>query len=52
MMQTSGRWPMLLQILCRERLLALEEAEPTDTWRAEALRQMEPFRHLLVSSEQ
>lgn len=40
----SGGWPMLLQILCRERLLALEEGETGDAWREEALRQIEPFQ--------
>ncbi|MFN8486117.1 MAG: TIR domain-containing protein [Caldilineaceae bacterium] len=43
----SARWPILLQALCRERLLALESGETDDAWRAEGLRQMEPFRHLL-----
>jgi len=43
----SGRWPLLLQILCRERLLALEEGEAGDDWRSEALHQMAPFRSLL-----
>lgn len=49
-MQTSGGWPMLLQILCRERLLALEEGESGEAWRAEAVRQMEPFKQLRVKS--
>ncbi len=40
----SGRWPMPLQILCRERLLSLEEGETNDAWREEGLRQMEPFK--------
>ena len=40
----SGRWPMPLQILCRERLLSLEDNETGDDWREEALRQMAPFR--------
>jgi hypothetical protein len=44
LLQQSGRWPMPLQILCRERLMALEEGETGDAWRAEALRQIEPFR--------
>ena len=43
----SGRWPLLVQILCRERLLALEEGETGDDWRGEALRQIAPFRSLL-----
>ena len=40
----SGRWPMPLQILCRERLLSLEDGETGDAWRAEGRRQMEPFK--------
>ncbi len=43
----SRRWPLLLQILCRERLITLEEGESDDTWREEGLRQMAPFHHLL-----
>ncbi len=43
MLETSGRWPMPLQILCRERLLALEEGETGDDWREDALRQARPF---------
>lgn len=39
----SGRWPMPLQILCRERLLTLEEGETGDGWREDALRQAAPF---------
>ena len=46
-LEQSARWPILLQALCRERLLALEDGETGDDWRAEGLRQMEPFRHLL-----
>jgi len=43
----SGRWPILLQILCRERLVALEDGEADDAWREEGQLQMAPFRHLL-----
>ncbi|GIK55688.1 MAG: hypothetical protein HND44_05420 [Chloroflexi bacterium] len=43
MLAASGRWPMPLQILCRERLLALEEGETGDEWRVDALRQAAPF---------
>ncbi|HIP72496.1 MAG TPA: ATP-binding protein, partial [Anaerolineae bacterium] len=42
-LQESGRWPFLLQILCRERLLALEEGEAGDEWREDGLRQIAPF---------
>ena len=48
----SGRWPLLLQTLCRERLITLGEDETDKTWREEGLRQMAPFRHLLTSNEQ
>ncbi len=43
-LEKSGRWPIALQILGRERLLALEEGETDDAWKAEGLRQIEPFR--------
>jgi hypothetical protein len=43
----SGRWPLLLQILCRERLISLEEGETGEIWRNDGLRQIEPFRYLL-----
>jgi hypothetical protein len=43
----SDLWPMLLQILCRERLMTLEDGEADDLWRDEGLRQMAPFAHLL-----
>lgn len=41
-LQQSGRWPMPLQILCRERLLSLNETDGAE-WRADALRQVAPF---------
>ncbi len=40
--------PLLLQILCRERLFTLEEGETNDNWQEEGLRQMEPFADLLA----
>jgi len=46
-LRQSGRWPILLQILCRERLFALQEGEPGDAWREGALEQMAPFDRLL-----
>jgi hypothetical protein len=39
----SKCWPLLLQILCRERLFSLEEEETGDNWREEGLQQIEPF---------
>ena len=43
----SGRWPSLLQILCQIRLAALEEGRTDNTWQTEGLQQMKPFRYLL-----
>ncbi|KAA3660635.1 MAG: hypothetical protein DWQ04_18850 [Chloroflexi bacterium] len=43
MIAESGNWPLLLQILCRERTLSLEEGETGDQWRADALMQLQPF---------
>lgn len=46
-LQVSQRWPILLQVCCRERLMALEFGEAGDGWRDEVLEQIEPYRHLL-----
>ena len=40
--QSEG-WPILLQILCRERLFALEEGDDGLVWREDGLRQIAPF---------
>lgn len=45
-LRESGRWPILLQILCRERLLTLEEGATDEQWRQEAQQQMSPFLYL------
>ncbi|MEG4287069.1 ATP-binding protein [Microcoleus sp. A006_D1] len=42
----SECWPLLLQILCRERLFSLEEGETGDNWREEGLEQLKPFADL------
>ncbi len=39
--------PLLLQILCSERLFSLEEGEGGEEWKEEGLLQMKPFIHLL-----
>jgi len=44
----SQRWPLLLQILCRERFVTLEEGDLGPSWREEGLRQLAPFQHLLA----
>ncbi|WP_293354233.1 MULTISPECIES: ATP-binding protein [unclassified Microcoleus] len=41
----SECWPLLLQILCRERLFSLEEGETGDDWRETGLEQVKPFTH-------
>jgi DNA-binding SARP family transcriptional activator len=43
MLQESGRWPFLLQILCRERLISLEDGDVDTAWREDALVQLVPF---------
>jgi hypothetical protein len=48
-LEQSGRWPILLQILCRERLITLEDGETDITWREEGLQQIAPFQYLLAS---
>jgi hypothetical protein len=46
-LEQSGRWPCLLQVLCQARLTALEERETGDAWQDEGVRRMAPFRYLL-----
>jgi len=47
MLEHSGRWPLLVQIGCEEWHLAREDGQTGDEWRAEALRRIAPFAHLL-----
>ena len=47
-LEQSGRWPILLQILCRERLFSLEDEDLGDDWREEGLEQIQPFVYLLA----
>jgi hypothetical protein len=44
--QQSQCLPLLLQILCRERLFGLEDGNAND-WREEGLRQIQQFQYLL-----
>lgn len=46
-LEQSGRWPALLQILCHSRLVALEEKIAGDKWKKEALQRMKPYLYLL-----
>lgn len=43
----SRRWPLLLQLLCHERLSALRHGETDTAWREHGLRQINLYRHLL-----
>lgn len=47
-LEKSGCWPILLQILCRECLFSLENGETGDDWREDGLEQIKPFTHLLL----
>ncbi len=46
-LQQSCCVPLLLQILCSERLFSLEEGDDGEEWKEEGLLQMKPFVHLL-----
>lgn len=46
-LEKSGCWPLLVQILCQERLLALDEADNSDRWQTEGLRRLAAYRDLL-----
>ncbi|MEO1404004.1 MAG: ATP-binding protein [Cyanobacteria bacterium J06635_1] len=43
----SGGWPLLLQILCTNRLMALESHDSDNVWQIESLQQIVPFQYLL-----
>jgi hypothetical protein len=47
----SQRWPLLLQILCREHQISQTNGRYNQNWRSEALHQLEPFQHLLTEGE-
>jgi hypothetical protein len=47
LLQNSGGWPALLQLLCDARLHALEEGNNGDKWKTEGLERTEPFVELL-----
>ena len=46
-LRQSKCWPLLLQILCRERLFSLEEKDTSEGWKEEGLQQIAPFQYLL-----
>jgi hypothetical protein len=43
----SRRWPILLQVLCREYFHARESGETGKAWRKRGRQQMEAHQHLL-----
>jgi hypothetical protein len=46
----SGKWPLLVQILCQTRLFYMEDGNLNDDWQTEGLQQIAPFRDLLDKS--
>lgn len=46
--QQSRCWPAALQLLCHTCLTSLEQGEFGDTWRHEALMQLEALHHLFA----
>lgn len=50
-METSGRWPALLQILCSTRLVSLHDGSMTEDWKKEGLSNIAPYSHLLETSQ-
>jgi hypothetical protein len=46
MLENSRRWPVLLQILCDERLMAIKQNKPETIWKSNALKRIEEFQHL------
>jgi hypothetical protein len=47
-LEKSGRWPLLVQILCQERWLALEDGDRSDDWQAEGLRRLAAYPSLVA----
>lgn len=47
-LEQSGRWPFLLQILCDACLVTREEGSAGAGWREDAAAQLEPYRYLFA----
>ncbi len=47
MLTHSGRWPLLLQILCQERLFCLQDNDLSADWQTEGLKQIAKYSDLL-----
>lgn len=52
-LETSQRWPLLLQILCHSRLLSLEEpaGQDNELWKTDGVSRIEPYAYLLNGSD-
>ncbi len=48
-LEKSGRWPALLQILCSTRLVALSDDPSSDNWKLDGLSNITPYNHLMGS---
>jgi hypothetical protein len=49
-LEQSRRWPILLHVLCRERLVALADGETDERWKTEGSRQLAQYVALLQGS--
>ena len=52
LLEKSGRWPALLQILSDERIYALDNNDRTNNWKINGLERIKPFLYLFKSSSQ
>jgi hypothetical protein len=43
-LDNSGGWPVFLQMICDERLIALEEKQLDELWKVEALKRIKTFQ--------
>lgn len=50
--EQSGCWPLLVQLLCQARLNALQGIQAETDWRQEGLQQIAPYRYLLDAEAQ
>lgn len=47
MVENSGGWPVILQTFCREYLMSRADESQPEEWRAEAIKQIVQYQHLL-----
>ncbi len=50
-LKESACWPALLQILCHERLLALQAEQHDEHWKKEGLKRLKPYHYLFQIEE-